>query len=772
MRKPEPVRTKILGEYGVFDPSLQPEFDDIIELAKEICDTPIVMLNFSDDKTVWSSACIGIDFKERPRDGSLCQLCIEHGESIEVEDLRKDVRFQNNPSVTEGKCVFYAGIPIKTSEGFTLGTLCLLDFRPRKLNDTQRRSLRTLTHQVMNSLELSQAKKASEKKKSFKNILENLKEVVFITDTEGKWTYLSPSWKEIFGHDGETSLGKNFLEFVHPDDRAENLEKFLPLLKREKDYCRHQVRYLDANGSTVWVEVFARPILSPDGNIIGASGTITDISLKKAEFEKFFEEKSILDLITNNLADVVWMSDPKKQKIIYISPSYDRLWGRDRQKLQEEPLDFIVPIHPEDRERVLAAFPKQVLGTYAEIYRLVDEEGNIRWIEDRAYPIKDDKGIVYRVVGIASDITEKILVEKKIREQNELFEKIVNNIPIFLTVYDEKGLKWFNKSAYEFSGWSYEEASKKDLIAEFYPDPEYRKNVLEFMANADSSRWEVFQTTKKNGEVIPTSWLNVRLSSGDCIGIGQDISLQLEQEKLIREQQMKIVAAAKMSSLGEMAAGVAHEINNPLTIISGHVHLLKQMNNLGEVSHEEIDKFCDKADQTVLRISKIVNGLKNFARDGVHDSFTFSKVSSLVRDTLSFCEARFRNNNVDLKLDEFDDQVTIECRYVQISQVLLNLLNNAFDAVVKTEKSWVRIHFRQTEKDIFLEVEDSGPGIPKHIQDKIMQPFFTTKPVGTGTGLGLSLSSGIIESHHGKLFLDKNSPTTKFIIQIPKKQKM
>src|SRR5262249_54178985 len=134
------------------------------------------------------------------------------------------------------------------------------------------------------------------------------------------------------------------------------------------------------------------------------------------------------------------------------------------------------------------------------------------------------------------------------------------------------------------------------------------------------------------------------------------------------------------------------------------------------------------------------------------------------------CSERLRRNSIQLKIQHGSPNLKIECRSTEISQVLLNLLNNALDAVQPLDQKWISIDVADAGNDVEIAVTDSGPGIPAHLRDKIAQPFFTTKEIGKGTGLGLSISRGIAEAHHGGLFLDPVCANTRFIVCLPKRQ--
>lgn len=253
------------------------------------------------------------------------------------------------------------------------------------------------------------------------------------------------------------------------------------------------------------------------------------------------------------------------------------------------------------------------------------------------------------------------------------------------------------------------------------------------------------------------------------VGALQEVSELKSKEKEIEAHKAKIISNSKMASLGEMAGGIAHEINNPLTVIQGNAKQLVIALDKGTLNDELIRKVVEKITNTTQRIAKIIKGLKAFARDGGGDPFTDCSLKMIIEDTLSFCEARLRNHNVKLTISDVNDDLKVRCRPVQISQVLLNLIHNSEDEVRTKESPWINLDIQQDQDWTILRVTDSGTGIPPDIADKIMQPFFTTKETGKGTGLGLSIITGIIKSHEGIFYLDRESKNTSFVVKLPKK---
>ena len=249
---------------------------------------------------------------------------------------------------------------------------------------------------------------------------------------------------------------------------------------------------------------------------------------------------------------------------------------------------------------------------------------------------------------------------------------------------------------------------------------------------------------------------------------------ELEEEvekrtKTIHEQQMTIAMTSKLAALGEMAGGIAHEINNPLAIIAGNCNYLIRTIEANKLDPLVIEKRLTYIEQTARRISKIIHGLKTISRDATKEDFALIKVRDLFEDVIALCSEKLKINGVKLIIDLDDpvyDQV-IECRHIQISQTLINLFGNAFDAVEHLDEKWIKVECRNHMDKIEFRIIDSGHGISLDIQEKIFQPFFTTKEVGKGTGLGLSISNSIIMNHEGEFYIDNDYKSTCFVIVLP-----
>jgi C4-dicarboxylate-specific signal transduction histidine kinase len=241
--------------------------------------------------------------------------------------------------------------------------------------------------------------------------------------------------------------------------------------------------------------------------------------------------------------------------------------------------------------------------------------------------------------------------------------------------------------------------------------------------------------------------------------------LDLEKLEAARAQ---ITHASKMSALGEMAGGVAHEINNPLATIQLLVGQIDKLLKEAPIDKERLGQKIEKTQQTIRRISTIVHGLRVFCGNGSEERPEAVSLGALASDSLSLCEQKFRNYGITLSCDFHAPAAAIECRPSEISQVIINLLNNSFDAVSSQPEKWVKLELAEENEFVELSVTDSGPGIAREIADKMFDPFFSTKGIGKGSGMGLSVAKGIVEAQRGRLFLAQDFPNTRFVIRFPK----
>lgn len=272
---------------------------------------------------------------------------------------------------------------------------------------------------------------------------------------------------------------------------------------------------------------------------------------------------------------------------------------------------------------------------------------------------------------------------------------------------------------------------------------------------------------KSDGEPV---WLQLRATKDQDTGLIYSAAtviapLDMKQEEIEHERQ-KNIHTAKLASLGEIAAGVAHELNNPLSIVMGYLKMLELEYEQGTLTPPEFKKIMGGTLAATERATKIIQNLKNLARDGAQDPLERVLLDEIIESTLDFVREKFRRYNVKLEVN-YQPHVWVMCRQVELSQVILNLLTNAFDACEGHTEPWIKLTVETIDKNALIQVSNSGPLISSEIQQRIFTPFFTTKKYGRGTGLGLSIAASIMHRHNGELYLKSRSEFTTFVARIP-----
>jgi phosphoglycerate-specific signal transduction histidine kinase len=246
----------------------------------------------------------------------------------------------------------------------------------------------------------------------------------------------------------------------------------------------------------------------------------------------------------------------------------------------------------------------------------------------------------------------------------------------------------------------------------------------------------------------------------------KDLKNLKDKEKIIEEQTHQMVEKNKLASLGEMAAGIAHEINNPLTVIHSNNTIIQKLISRDKFDITKIDKLTSKTREQIERITAIITSLRNLSRGLANEENESFSIDQVLNESIRLAKIRDKSKKI---IFQFNNKPF--CAYGnrgQIVQVILNLLNNAIDAIETLEDPWISLELKDNDKYVDLFITDSGEGIPKEVADKIFIPMYTTKDVGKGTGLGLSLSRTFIEQNKGSLNYITEQDNTCFKISLIK----
>lgn len=350
--------------------------------------------------------------------------------------------------------------------------------------------------------------------------------------------------------------------------------------------------------------------------------------------------------------------------------------------------------------------------------------------------------------------------------------KILERIDVGIVCVDDKDFKilYANSQMETLTLWAKEKMLDKTIF-DFFPQDLHSRIVALFeltpLQDGPLSEKELL-LIKKTGELcnvtVATSHVD---EEGYRLLTITDNTPRKELEKKLDLAFFELVENSKFRSLAELSAGIAHEINNPLAIIMMLAEQLEMFVDNGELNVEQLLKCTSTLKSTSLRIATIIKNLKMLSRNSISDQFVPINVKQLINDCLELSQKKIAKN---VKIDVVwpVEDLIFEGNHGLLIQVLLNLLDNAAFAALKAQPSWIKLEVKELPSKVQISVENSGPLIPKALRTKILQPFFTTKEVGAGTGLGLSLSKSIVEQHKGQLILDDSRPHTCFTITLPR----
>lgn len=385
-------------------------------------------------------------------------------------------------------------------------------------------------------------------------------------------------------------------------------------------------------------------------------------------------------------------------------------------------------------------------------------------------------------LGSYSSLQRNLFLRQVLKTESQQTQ-ILNSMTEGVILHDPSGsIIAMNPSAPEILGLSEEQIlgrSNVDPIWKtFYPDgrvcppEEHPSAVAQRTGNA------VFnfsmQLQKVDRSIV---WLEISAvpvlrkdesETGGTLVTLRDVTNLRKALETVERQKESLFVSSKLSSLGEMSAGIAHEINNPLAVIMASTQQIRRIMASESIVSEELDKKTDKIIKTTERISRIISSMRSLSRQNDGDEFQKTSLAPVVADVLEICSEGLRHQNIEIKTI-VDEKVEVNGHKGQLGQVILNLVNNARDAIATQENKWIEIQVKDNHQNqVVISVTDSGHGIPKELREKILQPFFTTKEVGKGTGLGLSLVRTIVMSHKGEFSLDETSPNTRFQLTLPR----
>ena len=605
---------------------------------------------------------------------------------------------------------------------------------------------------------------------------------------EALQTLLGAGWWEIRAGDNNIQLApalaaalhlnadglplEDWLTQIHPADRDE-LRSRLQALQQHGEALTLSVRLHSGNNeqAPMWYRV--------QGQVIGNGtqrrlvGFMLDISDIQNQQQRAAAAHARLDNLIASSPAVIYVQHYHEGALIpaFFSASLQPLLGWSLEDCSSGAL--IEMIHPDDRDRYFAR-SRQLLreGSVRARYRLRDRHGEYHWLLDEAKLLRNDLGLPVEAVGLWLDVTEATLAAEQVKKSEERYRILVEDSPAMICRYrPDLTLTFANRPLAKYlecppeqlpgvdlGSWLSAEQRAAFLLRIQQLTPEFPVSTAEISLQLPGREhawwvWSDRGVFDEQGQLLEVQ------------AVGRD-------NTEVRRSQQQLMQSAKMATLGEMATGLAHEINQPLNVMRmAIVNVLKRLSN-GEVPVDYLQDKLSRIDTQVQRAARVVDHMRVFGRRSEIEQQPFNPAQA-VEGTLALLAEGMRGKGVELRIPSLDFEVQVRGHVDQLEQVLINLLVNARDALLSKREvqrefePWISLRAEADARVVRLWVEDNGGGIDPRLLERIFEPFFTTKPVGVGTGLGLSVSYGIVQNMGGQLSVRNAELGACFCIELP-----
>jgi len=514
------------------------------------------------------------------------------------------------------------------------------------------------------------------------------------------------------------------------------------------------------------------------------------------------ERNQLFEVITENAADMIAVIDCAGNQL-YNSPAYQKVLGYSPQDLKET--SPVEQIHPEDRQRVLEAAEKTRLTGRGERqeYRIRHKDGTWRILESVATAIPNEEGQIERLVIVNRDITERERAKETKNRSDQLFRSIAENSADLIAVVDQAGHRIYNNPAYErLLGYTPEELKGTVSFQQIHPDdrPLVTRAAQQALKTGVGQIVE-YRMQRKDGTYVTLE------SHGSFIRDSHgEIEASVISARDISHRRMAL-QTEKLSAIGQLAAGIAHEINTPVQYVSdniaflsdtwnqldaamafcltpAHVSVTSDSDSSAAVTsagppedwdwlRQQVPKAIAQSLEGIRRMSKILAAMRRFSHTGGGEREQVD-LNEALDATLTIAQNQIKHI-ADVQTDFQPNLPRLECYADEMNQVFLNLIVNATHAIRDAstkqarERGKLTIRTRQIDNDVQIEIQDNGTGIPLSVCARVFDPFFTTKQVGEGTGQGLTICHDIVvQKHHGNIWFDTELDRgTTFFIRIP-----
>jgi two-component system, cell cycle sensor histidine kinase and response regulator CckA len=601
-------------------------------------------------------------------------------------------------------------------------------------------------------------------------IVESSEDAIFGTAPDGTVLSWNSGAQKLFGYTTEEIVGQSVARLC-PADRAGELADLLLTLRQGVYVAHRETVRQRKDGSQVPVSISLSPIRDSADRIAGISAMMRDITERQRAERTLRESEDRFRLIAETVTQVFWIADVELRTMIYVSPAYERIWGRSCESLRTDSRSFLEAIHAEDRALVIDVLAAQQAGEpFEHEYRIVRPDGEVRWIRDRGFPVRAEGGRVVQYVGVAEDITERRRAEDRIRLLARALES-TNDMVCVADVSDR--ITFANAAFLRVYGYAADEVlGQTAALVRSAGTPDAVVDEIARASRTDGWSGELMNRRKDGTEFrvgLRTSAIrDERGSVVGLLGVARDVSEQRSLEDQLRQAQ-------KMEAIGQLAGGIAHDFNNLLTAIQGFAGLVAE--SLPEDDERRAD--INEIQNAATRAAGLTRQLLAFSRKQIlatsvlHLGDVVGEITPMLR--------RLLGETIDLTTT-VGDRGLVKADPGQLQQVLMNLVVNARDAMagggqltiatadVVLDDAFARHHPSVCPgPHVVLAVCDTGHGMDDATQKRIFEPFFTTKPKGQGTGLGLATVYGIVKQSGGSIWVESDvGRGTTFKVYLPR----
>jgi two-component system cell cycle sensor histidine kinase/response regulator CckA len=612
----------------------------------------------------------------------------------------------------------------------------------------------------------------------FTSLVKNIKKhSILTTDLDGRITSWNVEAERILGYSEAEILGKSFSFIFTPEDVQDGKPEKELHKAREDGWAEDECWYVRKGGERFWALDIVTPMYDASGSPTGFSKILRDMTERKQAENNEALRKSderFLEL-TAHLHQVLWIMDAQESKMLYVSPGYEKMWGRSCQSLIDHSTSYFEGIHPLDQEMMLREFAAMFqTGDIDVEFRILRPDESVNWVWMRGYPVSE-QGRVVRLVGIIEDVTEKRLLAGQRDALLARLQLHIERMPLAYILFDaEPRVVDWNPTAERIFGYTKQEALGISP-SDFYP-PSFRRDadeILRRIRGGDMGAHSVNENVTKDGRTITCEWLNTPLFEEDgrfagILSLAQDVTERLALEEQFRQAQ-------KMEAFGQLAGGVAHDFNNLLTVISGYSEMLLEILPPADPNREMIQEILKAG----VRAALLTRQLLVFSRKQLVQLQVLD-LNAVVASTEKML-GRLIGEDMNMTTVLAPDLERVKVDPGQVEQVIVNLVVNARDAMpqggritietanVDLDESYAQSHVGVTPgRYVLLAVSDAGCGMSEEVKARIFEPFFTTKEVGKGTGLGLATVFGIVKQSGGHLRVHSETGRgTTFKIYLP-----